>query len=675
MVKRSVLIQRMEVRSAGLILILLLIGIGQALGQSIPWQVKPILSQRIETPDLVRFQLKEYLMGLVKPLPEPSNAAQWTRQADRIRQHLLHDVVYHGWPSEWVNSPPRFESAGIITTGKGYRIKKLRFEIVPGFWSTALLYEPKPLHGKAPAVLVLGGHWRKLGKAMPFNQKLCINLALRGIIVLNPEWLNMGELYVNGNDHGFGGHLDLVGANAEGIFYFAMRRALDYLYQLPSVDRNRIGATGVSGGGWQTIVLSALDKRVRVAVPVAGYDALVTDAEHPLWIGVDIEWNGPDFRNGQDYTTLTAMRAPRPTLLIYNAEDNCCFRGNIVKPYIYNAIKPFFHLYGKEDVFQWHLNTDPSLHNYELDNRQQAYLFFTKHFHFPVSENEIPVGSQIRSYDELRVGGLPKNNLTILGLARQFASKIRHPPIPVNTQERTSWATAERKTLREVVRLRPLKVKRAWAEDNTYDKGLETMSYRFEFNNGLSATGVWLKEIAAPDNAPITIVLNDKGKAYATDEVSARVERDEQVLALDLLFTGDASFPTKLQEGPPVYCQELSASGHRPLGLEVAQLITLAHWLQKRSGAPHIRLQTTGIRSQVQALVAAAMEPQLFAEVVTHNGMRSLAYLLDKPVIFQAAPDLFCLDLYKDFGLDTLVAMAKPTKITQEAYVEKSKEP
>jgi hypothetical protein len=352
-----------------------------------------------------------------------------------------------------------------------------------------------------------------------------------------------------------------------------------------------------------------------------------------------------------------------------------------VKPYIYDDIKPFFRLYGKEDVFQWHLNVVPGTHNYELDNRQQSYRFFTQYFHLPVTEQEIPVGSQIKSYDELAVG-VPKDNLTMVGLAKQFASEIHRQPIPSNTMERTAWANAERAKLQKIVRYQPALLKHAWADDNTYNKGLETISYRFEFSNELTATGVWVKEVAAPESAPITIVLNDQGKAFAIDEVSDRVDRGEQVLALDLLFTGDANVPWTAphvviprQWGAPMYCQALAALGDRPLGMEAAQLLALAYWLRDRSGNPHIRLETTGIRSQVEALVSAALEPTLFSEVITRGGMASLAYLVQKPVIFETAPDLFCLDLYKDFDLDTLAAMAGPAKITQGQYVEKQQDP
>src|SRR5208283_3996535 len=93
----------------------------------------------------------------------------------------------------------------------------------------------------------------------------------------------------------------------------------------------------------------------------------------------DIEQNASDLLVGQDYSTLTAIRAPLPTLEINNAEDNCCFRAALVKPYIYEAVRPFFRLYGKEEALQFHENTNISAHNYELDDRHQAYGFLAKY--------------------------------------------------------------------------------------------------------------------------------------------------------------------------------------------------------------------------------------------------------------------------------------------------------
>ena len=65
----------------------------------------------------------------------------------------MNDVVFHGWPKDWVESAPKFEDVGVIETGHGYRIHRLRYEIVPGFFSAALLYEPERINGKIPAKL------------------------------------------------------------------------------------------------------------------------------------------------------------------------------------------------------------------------------------------------------------------------------------------------------------------------------------------------------------------------------------------------------------------------------------------------------------------------------------------------------------------------------------------
>ena len=191
----------------------------------------------------------------------------------------------------------------------------------------------------------------------------------------------------------------------------------------------------------------------------------------------------------------------------------------------------------------------------------------------------------------------------------------------------------------------------------------------------LSANVVWLKGIVPPPNAPATIVLNDKGRKAAATEVSDRVNHDEQVLALDLLFTGDAwKNSSAWQDNNPASLAEvLDGIGERPLGLEAGQLLEIAHWFRGFAGVPKVRLEATGIRDQVIAAVTAALEPDLFSEVVVHEGMPGLNFLLEAPITFEDAPDLFCLDLLKDFDLDRLAAMAAPVKVTVERYVEMPK--
>ena len=133
------------------------------------------------------------------------------------------------------------------------------------------------------------------------------------------------------------------------------------------------------------------------------------------------------------------------------------------------------------------------------------------------------------------------------------------------------------------------------------------------------------------------------------------------MLAADLPFQGDA---WKL-DSTWLFEQMIVTTGARPLGIEAAHLIELANWL-KRQGAPRVRLETNGIRNQVVALVAAALEPNLFSEVVVRHGMTSLRHLVDKPVKYEDAADLFCLDLYKFTDLDRLAALDAPTAVTSE---------
>ncbi|MBZ5562989.1 MAG: hypothetical protein LAP13_11300, partial [Acidobacteriia bacterium] len=237
-------------------------------------------------------------------------------------------------------------------------------------------------------------------------------------------------------------------------------------------------------------------------------------------------------------------------------------------------------------------------------------------------------------------------------------------PAPPTGGGESAWGV-ERGKLLGVVRYKPLRLRRAWTLGNTKHEGVETRSYLFEMKDGLSAEGVWLKGIVTPEQTPVTIVLDDRGRKAAAAEISDAINRDEQVLAVDLLFTGDAW----KGEAPASYAQLIDSVGERTLGVETGQLIEITKWLRARAGVSKVRLECRGIRSQVVASVAAALEPNLFSSIIVHEGMPTLAFLLEAPVTFQEAPELFCLDLYRYFDLDRLAAMAAPTSVKVEKYV------
>lgn len=624
--------------------------------------VQQTLAQPLQVPAVSEFQMQEFLMARLPPLPPPSTAEQWRAKEVALRRHILDEVAYHGWPREWIDSAPHFELVGVITSGHGYVVRKLRYEIVPGFMATALLYIPDKIVGRVPAVLNVVGH-EPAGIAVEYEQKRCINLAKQGIVALNLQWMGFGQLSQPGNMHDFGAQLDLVGSNALGIFYLAMRRGLDYLTTLPEVDAARIGMTGLSGGGWQTVVLGALDERVAVSVEVAGIGSRESNLTRPADTD-EIEESPPDLNKDFDYPEFVAMRAPRPTLLIHNGVDSCCFRASLVKPYIYDNVVPFFRLFGKADALGWHENLDPGTHNYQLDNRQQAYAFFAKNFGMPVVESETFSGDEIRTPEELAID-VPMDSLTLLSLARKMAAAIQREPVPAAGASRDAWVNVQRKQLKSTLRYDGVSTVRALRLANGRGLNFDSIYYRFDLSNKLSAIGMWFKETAARDDQPLTIVLNDKGLKAAEEVVAEHVDRGEQVLALDLLFNGAAAPGAP---DPSDWVMLADASGTRPLGLEVAQLIAVAHWLRGTSVGGRIQIETDGIRNQVIALSAAAIEPSTFSTVVSKNGMESLNYLVNTPVPFRSAPDLFCLDLYKNFDLDTLKVLASPVKVSSSRF-------
>src|SRR5260370_28175929 len=95
-------------------------------GQSTPEQLTPILSGQIQSPRIAEYQLQHYLMRRVPTLPAASSAQQWLETAARLRKHVLEDVLFHGWPAEWVTAPLKCEVVARQRQGDGNRIIRLR---------------------------------------------------------------------------------------------------------------------------------------------------------------------------------------------------------------------------------------------------------------------------------------------------------------------------------------------------------------------------------------------------------------------------------------------------------------------------------------------------------------------------------------------------------------------
>ena len=287
-----------------------------------------------------------------------------------------------------------------------------------------MLYEPEQLKGRVPVVLNVNGHDSK-GKAAPYKQIRCINLAKRGMLALNTEWLGMGQLQGDGFAHNRMNQLDLCGTSGLAVFYLVMERALDVLVDLPHADIDRVAMAGLSGGGWQTILLSSLDRRVTLANPVAGYSSFKTRVEFFADIG-DSEQAPTDLAKLADYLHLTALRAPRPTLLTYNSKDECCFVSDHALQPLLDAALPIYKLAGAEGRLRSHVNDDPGTHNFLRENREAFYKMVGDHFYAGDASydgKEIESEKEVKSAEELNVP-LPENNLDFHKLAMALMADL-----------------------------------------------------------------------------------------------------------------------------------------------------------------------------------------------------------------------------------------------------------
>jgi len=143
-------------RLAGRSVLLLMLQMATAAfsgAQAIGDTVAPFLDKPVQPISVTAYQLQKYMMKHIpKPVP-PATAEQWAVDAQKLRKHILEDVAFHGWPHEWIVSPPHFEQTAVIETDRGYRLRKFRYEIVPSLYSTAILYQPVAIKERVPAIL------------------------------------------------------------------------------------------------------------------------------------------------------------------------------------------------------------------------------------------------------------------------------------------------------------------------------------------------------------------------------------------------------------------------------------------------------------------------------------------------------------------------------------------
>lgn len=211
------------------------------------------------------------------------------------------------------------------------RIDRLVIDQDDHFSATALVI--RPVTPNERLVIWHQGHSSDLSEAG--GHQLMERLLARGYTVI-ALWM---PLY--GENHGPPSSHDLIVRmtphSGHAIRYFLEPSVAAINWATATNEFSSIAMVGLSGGGWTTTVMAALDPRIKLSVPAAG--------SLPLYLRTAVEDRGDAEQTETslyriagylDLYALGALGEQRAQLHVYNFVDSCCFSGWKVSQYATN---------------------------------------------------------------------------------------------------------------------------------------------------------------------------------------------------------------------------------------------------------------------------------------------------------------------------------------------------
>lgn len=315
---------------------------------------------------------------------------EWERRKAELKSCIKEALQLTHLPALPNNKP-------IVTPKRfydGYTVENIAIEILPGVWINGSLYKPAKYKGKIPVILNPDGHWEKQ-RYRSDCQYRCAAFAKMGAIAFSYDLFAWGESMLQFKYEDHRRSLSMT------IQALGSIRILDYLLAQKDADTNRVAMTGGSGAGSHTVLMTALDDRIKVSAPVVAISSYFYGG-CPCESGMDIHSCGGRTNNVE----IAAMAAPRPQLLISDGGDWTDKMPEHDFPYLQ---KMYSWYDKKDDVRNVHLANDK--HDFGITKRMPLYHFMEKYLNLNIKA----IQNDSANIDESKITIEPEQALYVFG--------------------------------------------------------------------------------------------------------------------------------------------------------------------------------------------------------------------------------------------------------------------
>lgn len=313
---------------------------------------------KISEYEYYRWPVEEGWAEMDRIAAQYSNLPQWKQRRNVLRPCLLEKLRLAKLPAAPKSKP--------ITTPvrkyPGYTIQNIAIEVLPGLWVNGSLYKPRNYKGKIPVILNPDGHWAQQ-RYRPDAQLRCAALAKMGAMAISYDLFAWGESLLQFKPEDHRRSLAMTVQTLSAI------RILDYILGLKDADVERVAITGGSGGGSHTVLMTAIDNRIKVSAPVVSLSSYMYGG-CPCESGMDIHSCG----GGTNNVEIAAMAAPQPQLVVSDGGD----WTDKMPEHDFLHLQKIYGWYGKkENVHNVHLPLEK--HDFGINKRIAVYEFMAKY--------------------------------------------------------------------------------------------------------------------------------------------------------------------------------------------------------------------------------------------------------------------------------------------------------